>query len=480
MFFIKKASHKTKIFLKTTIITALAASVVAFSNGPVAFASNSKLTTVYYVYLNHTYIGTVSDTDIVEKRISEKTDTLKQNYKNVNLNVNPTVEYVPEQVFQSTADNQQTLENLDQTMTNEVDAAAITVDGKPVVYVDSKSTADEVIEKLKTKYVTEAQLTELEARKAANTPLPALKENETRLLDVRFSKTVSVTEDNVAPNQIMSADNAIAFLQKGTLEEKKYAVQEGDVLGSIANSHDLKLAELLALNPGLTEDSLLKIGQEINITAVKPFLDVVVELEAQQSEAIPYQTLTENNASMPKGETTEKQAGKNGLKSVNYHIVQQNGAIINKKPASVEVLSQPVNHIIIKGTKVIPSHGDGSFAWPTVGGYISSTVGYRWGKMHKGIDIARPSNRTIKAADNGTVEFAGWGGEMGNKVIINHHNGFKTVYAHLSSISVHAGQTVSKGSHLGIMGATGDATGVHLHFEVYKNGQLQNPLSYLR
>ncbi|MDV2888283.1 peptidase M23, partial [Alkalihalophilus pseudofirmus] len=81
-----------------------------------------------------------------------------------------------------------------------------------------------------------------------------------------------------------------------------------------------------------------------------------------------------------------------------------------------QILKQPVKRIIIKGTKVIPSHGEGSFAWPTAGGYISSQMGYRWGKLHKGIDIARPSDRTIKAADNGIVVSAGWGNGYGNRI----------------------------------------------------------------
>lgn len=100
--------------------------------------------------------------------------------------------------------------------------------------------------------------------------------------------------------------------------------------------------------------------------------------------------------------------------------------------------------------------------------------------MHKGIDIARPANRNILAADNGVVEFAGYdNGGYGNKIIINHNNGMKTVYAHLSSISVSVGQTVEKGKVIGIMGSTGNSTGIHLHFELYKNGALQNPLDYL-
>jgi murein DD-endopeptidase MepM/ murein hydrolase activator NlpD len=98
--------------------------------------------------------------------------------------------------------------------------------------------------------------------------------------------------------------------------------------------------------------------------------------------------------------------------------------------------------------------------------------------MHKGIDIARPSDRSILAADNGTVVFAGEDGGYGNKVVIDHNNGMRTLYAHLSSIDVSVGQTVQKGSKIGIMGSTGNSTGIHLHFEVYQNNKLQNPLNY--
>ena len=106
-------------------------------------------------------------------------------------------------------------------------------------------------------------------------------------------------------------------------------------------------------------------------------------------------------------------------------------------------------------------------------------MGTRWGSMHRGIDIARPSSRSILAADNGVVVSAGWSGAYGNRIEIDHNNGYKTLYAHLSSINVSVGQTVSRGSKIGVMGSTGRSTGVHLHFEVTKNGSLVNPLSVL-
>src|SRR5690606_16201484 len=168
-----------------------------------------------------------------------------------------------------------------------------------------------------------------------------------------------------------------------------------------------------------------------------------------------------------------------GKKVVQYAIEIRNGNVVKRDVLEEEVTKEPVNKVIVKGTKVVPSRGTGNLAWPTVGGYISSNVGYRWGSYHKGIDIARPSNRSILAADNGTVVSAGYSGGFGNKIEINHNNGMKTIYAHLSSINVSVGQTVQRGQQIGIMGSTGNSTGVHLHFEVYKNGALQNPLNYL-
>ncbi|MEH7109166.1 M23 family metallopeptidase [Bacillus sp. JJ1764] len=483
MFFLNKASKSKKfLMLKTTAATVLAASVVAFSNGPVALATSSKTTTIYHVYLNGTYIGNVTDKEAVNQVVSEKVNSMKKSLNGLDFNFGSQVQFVPERVFQTAVNNQETLETLKNTLELKAEAAAIVIDGKPVVYVDSKKTADDVIHKLELQYVTEDQLHELEAKKSDDAAdLTPLQENQTRLLDVHLSKEVSIEENNVAPDKILSLDEAATYLQKGTLEQKAYTVKEGDVLETIASQNGLTVDKILTLNPGLTADSLLHIGQQLNITILTPYVDVIVEKEVNQREGLPFAQQVVEDASMPKGETRVQQEGQNGERLATYKISEQNGMTIKKDQTSEQILKQPVNNIIIKGTKEIPSRGEGNFAWPTVGGYVSSEMGYRWGKMHKGIDIARPSNKAILAADNGVVVSAGFTSDgYGNKVIIDHGNGFRTLYGHMSSLNVHVGQTVSKGSQIGIMGATGDATGVHLHFEVYKNGSLENPLSYLR
>ncbi|MCB0053589.1 MAG: M23 family metallopeptidase, partial [Caldilinea sp.] len=121
--------------------------------------------------------------------------------------------------------------------------------------------------------------------------------------------------------------------------------------------------------------------------------------------------------------------------------------------------------------------GSGNFSWPTAG-YISQ--GY-WGG-HPAVDIAGWLGAPVTAADGGYVVLAGggWNSGYGNYVIVDHGNGFTTLYAHLNSIFVSPGETVSKGQQVGTMGNTGNSTGPHLHFEIRYSDVPYNPSSYLK
>ena len=118
----------------------------------------------------------------------------------------------------------------------------------------------------------------------------------------------------------------------------------------------------------------------------------------------------------------------------------------------------------------------GRFMWPVQGLITQYPVSY-----HMAVDIANSSAPPIAAGDSGTISFAGcvrYG--YGCHVIINHGDGFQTLYAHLSSYNVEAGDKVARGQVIGRMGSTGRSSGTHLHFEVRKNGVLLNPLSFLK
>jgi murein DD-endopeptidase MepM/ murein hydrolase activator NlpD len=118
------------------------------------------------------------------------------------------------------------------------------------------------------------------------------------------------------------------------------------------------------------------------------------------------------------------------------------------------------------------------FIWPT-SGTLTSGFGWRWGRMHEGIDIAAPTGTPISASASGTVIHAGWMGGYGNLVVIDHGNGLATAYGHQSSIAVASGTYVSQGQTIGYVGSTGHSTGPHLHFEVRVNGSPVDPLGYL-
>jgi murein DD-endopeptidase MepM/ murein hydrolase activator NlpD len=127
------------------------------------------------------------------------------------------------------------------------------------------------------------------------------------------------------------------------------------------------------------------------------------------------------------------------------------------------------------------STGDGTsssgFIWP-VSGVVTSGFGWRWGRMHQGIDISAPAGTTIRAVAAGTVIYAGWMGGYGNLTVIDHGNGLATAYAHQSAIYV-GGGSVSQGTAIGAVGCTGSCTGNHLHFEVRINGNAVDPMGYL-
>ncbi|MGH3103488.1 MAG: murein hydrolase activator EnvC family protein [Gaiellaceae bacterium] len=116
--------------------------------------------------------------------------------------------------------------------------------------------------------------------------------------------------------------------------------------------------------------------------------------------------------------------------------------------------------------------------WP-VSGPVTSAFGWRWGRMHEGIDIAAPTGAPIQAAASGTVIYSGWMSGYGNLVVIDHGGGLATAYAHESSIAVGTGQAVSQGQIIGYVGCTGHCFGSHLHFEVRVNGAAVDPLGYL-
>ncbi len=158
-------------------------------------------------------------------------------------------------------------------------------------------------------------------------------------------------------------------------------------------------------------------------------------------------------------------------------------------------LRESINERIAAGEVIPDTECSYTFKWPVAGHYyVSSGVGARWGAYHKGLDIPGESGVPVTAAEAGEVVrtnnscvhnygksgSCGCGGGYGNFVIIDHGNGFLTLYGHLSSASVEVGDKVKEGDVIGLMGSTGFSTGTHTHFELRYDGYVTDPALFVR
>lgn len=463
---------------KIAAVFALLVSTVTFNLGFANETDKEEFSKIFHVYVAEAYIGSVADEASIQQIIEQKEQEANSQYKGFTIEAGSNITVIPEQVFIADTKEKDTLAKLQEAITVQAQAYSLQLGDTVIAILKDKEDFDAVLNGLKLQYVSQNELDMLTERDTS-TNLPSLNTNETRLVDVKLSADVTGQDLLVNPAEIVTVQEAIALLQTGSIQTESYLVKPGDVLGSIASSHSLTTAQLLQINPDLTANSILQIGQELNISFVKPYVMVQAVYEKKAIETMDFVKVVEEDATMLKGEQIVEQEGATGKKEVSYSITEENGVRTARVQTSENVLVQPKDHKVIVGTKVIPSVGTGVFAWPAAGGYISSTMGSRWGRYHYGIDIARPSNYTIKASDNGVVKTAGRHATYGNYIVVNHNNGYETLYAHLSKIDVSVGQVVGQGSALGVMGSTGRSTGTHLHFEIHKNGSEVNPLAYV-
>lgn len=174
--------------------------------------------------------------------------------------------------------------------------------------------------------------------------------------------------------------------------------------------------------------------------------------------------------------------GKAGSARTLYKLVFVDGVQTDLVYDSFEIVEEPTTQVVTIGTKepeIVSGTPTGNFMWPVpYTTNITSGYGWRWGSLHTGIDIAAANcyGQSIVASDGGIVEWAGYDDSgYGNYVIIDHGNGYKTLYGHCSELYVSAGQSVAQGASIAAIGSTGYSTGPHLHFEVRQNGERLDP-----
>ncbi|MBY6037534.1 M23 family metallopeptidase [Fictibacillus nanhaiensis] len=476
----ERLNHKMMLFLAAVIVTL---STFAM-NSSVTYAhhdDNQLIKTIFHVYVDGKKVGTVREQSVVDEAVEQYLQETKEKNGNYAYTINESIELKPEKMFRPEFDNEAASEALKESLSVSLDAYRIAVGSQTIAYVSSEKEALDILLKLKLEHVSKENLDAIEKTKSGNkqSEMPQLQPGESKVIDVEFSTPIVVRKSQVAANELVSVDDAIKRIKEGTLRKKEHIIQEGETVESITEKYHLTLDQFFTMNPRLILTSVIREGERVIVTEKKPFTEVIVYEATRAQREIPFKTEEQEDGKLEKGVTKTLQKGENGLEDITYTLRKADGKLVQKDVLNQKQVKAPVDEILKIGTKVVPSKGTGTLSWPAVGGYISSHKGTRWGREHKGMDIARPSNRSILAADNGTVAFAGWDGDYGNKIIINHNNGMRTVYAHLSSISVSKGAVVQKGSKIGVMGSTGQSTGIHLHFEVYKDGALKDPEDYL-
>lgn len=297
--------------------------------------------------------------------------------------------------------------------------------------------------------------------------------------EVRFLQNVQLVEVRVPQSELCSVEEALTAASQARRQNKEYIVKEGDTLWDIAVKHGLSVDELLVANPGLSEDTVLALGQSLNVGKVQPLLTVVATARLKETIPIPYPVTVKKDSSLALGKRQVIKPGREGRKEFTIEVTRYNGRLVSRRMIDSRVLQEPVVQVEARGTKLmLASRGGGHLAWPAGGG-ITSAFGRRGRGMHTGIDIGADAGAPVVAAEAGRVISAGWAGGYGRCVEIAHGGGVVTRYAHLSQISVSVGEEVERGERIGSVGSTGNATGPHLHFEILVNGEPRNPLDYL-
>ena len=225
-------------------------------------------------------------------------------------------------------------------------------------------------------------------------------------------------------------------------------------------------------------------------------ITVVVTEEKTEDEKIDYDREYKADDTLYTGQTRVETEGRAGEKEVRKKIVMENGKTVKEEILEENIVKEPEDEIILTGTRAIGG-ADGASSGTDEGVsrdtsatysplmmpvdyvYVSSGFGTRWGRLHRGVDLALAQGSPIYAADSGTVYFAGDGGGYGNLVKVDHGNGMQTYYAHCSSLLVTSGQKISRGEKIALTGSTGNSTGPHLHFEVIINGKCIDPAGML-
>lgn len=442
--------HKKRILIEFGMAVAAAAAITIIIGNMTAYE---------YIY-NGKVLGAVKNQEDVYKTIDIIGDKLSTQYDaDITIDKKKDIRFKKIVAFNQDLDSKDDILNrLTYMRDMKAIGHGIYLDGSLVAILESEKTAKAILAEIQNKYVKKNP--NIEYKK------------------IGFAENIEIKDVETKLGNIQAREKVLEYLMTGAVEEQIHVVQSGETFSEIAKMYGMKQSELKASNPDVVPEKL-SIGQAISLNQIVPLVTVQTTEIAQYKEAIPFEIKYENTANLFKNEQTVKSRGTNGEKDVVAEIVRNNGIEVSRNELSATVLTEPVAQVVLVGTKEPPPLiGTGSFIYP-IRGTLTSRFGYRWGRLHSGIDLAAPIGTHIKASDGGKVTFSGYNGSLGYMVAIDHGGGRVTWYGHCSKLFVKKGDKVYQGQHIANVGNTGRSTGPHCHFEVHINGVAKNPLKYL-
>ena len=464
---------------------------------------DTNIKEVYDVYLDGKLLGTVRSKDALEKYIDREQKELKEEFEVKKV-------YKPNglEIEKRLTHNAKFLS--EKQIYNKIKSKkSFTIKGYVVnikddegnekkIYVLKKKTFDEAVNRILAVFINKDDI-----KNYKNNTQKQIETVGSLIENIYIGEKITMTETLISTDELIFTDSTVLtkYLLFGSLDkDQEYIVQPGDTIETVSFNNKLGVEEFLIVNPEFTSSTnLLSVGQKVSIALIDPMFSLVVEKHVVEDLPKQFETITKDDSSMYVGQTKTETEGVNGVQRVTEKVKYINGQAQPAIITNYTTITEPINKVVLKGTKQYPTSyysGGGSpavtsgiWGWPTVSPYIvTSEFKYRWGRLHAGLDISGCGfGSPIYSIGPGTVTSvttgcpgqgylgSGCGGGYGNAVFIDHGNGMIVKYAHLNTVNASVGQHVERGSFVGTMGNSGSSSGTHLHFEVRVNGQPVNP-----
>ena len=307
----------------------------------------------------------------------------------------------------------------------------------------------------------------------------SMPDNGMVLVSSEFVNELNTKPVNVLLGSVQSKAAAQEQMVNGGDMETFHIAEEGETVESIAEEYGVE-------TDGIYDEdneevvSEIEQGDKICIRSTVEPVSVKMVETGRIKETVEYQTIKKETDKYYKGDTYVEQEGVDGVQIFEGTITKVAGEETDRDEISTEVIKEKKDKIILVGTAERPkTAATGTFIIPLDRYTFSSGFGYRWGRLHKGVDLAVGTGNPIHASDGGKVIRSSYFGAYGYCVEIEHEPGVVTRYAHCSKLLVSVGDLVYQGQTIALVGNTGNSFGSHLHFEVLINGSPQNPVNYI-